>query len=313
MPRVEFATENKTKDGNDDYPRLKLKFQERALIIAIEKTPMTEFVHTLRAPEIGPDGNVLKEIKDGKRGQYEQVKQEFIGQHICFGNFDVLSAQGVDPDGCPTCAAAVEGNGIEAPKQRYAMHIIRYALKPNNWELKDPFGVTCEAWVFPASRFNQLVDFAADWKGLQKNDIKLGPCENEGFQKYDINIVNDAKWLDSDHPDRMEKVKAEYNNNKSEDLSVLIARHIEKSRAQEDIARVKERFAQAYGGTPTQSKSSVATADLTSMLSSDDSKPSDNVQDPWATPTATEAESAAPFATESASSGLSFDELMKDL
>jgi len=271
MPLTPFSQENKVKT-NTDYPKLVLDYKERALVIFIEPAPVMEYRHTLKAPEIGPDGKVLKEIRDGKGGrQFEVAQTEFIGQHLCFGNFDVLQRAGVDPEACPTCAAAVEGNGIDPPKEYYAMNIIRYALKANSWELKDPFSVECVAWVFSGTRFNQIVDLAADWDDLRKHDVKLGPCENAQFQKYDINVIQKAEWLQS--KERKELVAQEYANNKCPDLSALCARKVDRSSVLEDIARVQERYAQAYGITSspvlTQSATQAVDSDIAALLGDD--------------------------------------------
>lgn len=284
MPQITFSTENKVKTNNN-YPLLTLDYDERALVILIEPAPTMEYRHTLVAPEIGPDGKVLKETKEGRGGKpYDVTQTEFIGRHLCFGNFDVLQAKGVDPDSCPTCAAAVEGNGIEPPKEHYAMHVIRYALKPNSWQIRDPFTVTCEAWTFAGNRFNQLVDLAADWDDLRKHDAKLGPCENKQYQKYDINVIQKAEWLQSD--ERKKRVAEEYANNKCPDLAALIARRADKGQVIEDIARVQERYAQAYGlstgvvAMPTQ-QTQTMDADIAALLGDDEPKESSNVPDPF--------------------------------
>jgi hypothetical protein len=320
MPKVTFSSDNKVQQGND-YPRLKLEHGERALIVCIEPEPEMEYVHTLRAPEIGPDGRVIKEMKQGKKGEYEAAKLEFIGQHLCFGNFDKMVDKGADPDNCPTCKAALEGDGIDQALPRYAMHVLRYNLQPGGFAIREPFGVTTEAWVYAASRFNALVDLAQEWGDLRKHDLKLGPCENKNFQKYDINVSAKAEWLQDDA--RKKQAAAEYQNNRTNDLASLIGRKISKEQAQQDIARVQERVAQAYGRTedlPAAAATASASidSDVASLLGeSTDTNPAP-AGDVFGTPTpgeAAAAESIAPAADVPAAAGadLSFDDVLATL
>lgn len=310
MPKVTFSAENKVSLGND-YPRLKLEHGERALIVAIEPEPEMEFVHTLRAPEIGPDGRVIKEIKQGKKGEYEAPKMEFIGQHLCFGNFDKMSEKGADPDNCPTCRAAVEGDGIDQALPRYAMHVLRYGLQPGGFTIREPFTITTEAWVFAASRFNTLVELAQEWEDLRKHDLKLGPCENKNFQKYDINVSAKAEWLLTD--ERKKQAVTEYQNNRTNDLASLIGRKISRDQAEQDIARVVERINQAYGKS-VELPAAVATAsasidsDVTSLLGD---KPAEQAAaaETFSAPVETPAESA----TEKPAADLSFDDVLANL
>lgn len=242
MPKVSLTQENKQQQ-NTQYPKLTLEHGERALIVLIETEPEQEYRHILEAPEIGPDGKVLKEERKKKDGSpYETTKKEFVGQHLCFGDFNVMSEKGADPDNCPTCAAAKENDGIGLAKPHYALHVIKYSLQPGGWTLRDPFNVECLAWVFSPSRLNTLIDFATEWGNLMEHDLKLGPCENKGYQKYDINVANSAQWLLDEK--RKDFVAQTYVNNKTDDLSALIARRITKPQALEDIQKVLERYEQ---------------------------------------------------------------------
>ncbi len=244
MPKVTLSQENKVSQYTE-YPKLSLEHGERALIMLIEPEPTVEYKHVLRAPEIGPDGRVLMEERKTQKGDsYEAPVTEFIGQHLCFGDFETVERDGVDPEGCPTCRAAVEEEGIDKPTAHYAMHVIQYSLKPNGWVPRDPFAVELKAWTFSGTRLNQIIDLATDWD-LSEHDLKLGPCENKKFQKYDINVSSNAQWKADES--RIEVVKATYKNNRAEDLSTLIARRITKTDALSDIQKVVERIAQVNG------------------------------------------------------------------
>lgn len=280
MAKVSFSSENKVANNNE-YPRLKLEHGERALIVCIEQEPEMEYVHTLRAPEIGPDGRVLKEMKQGKKGEYEAPKMEFVGQHLCFGNFDKLADKGVDPENCPTCRAAVEEEGVDTPLPRYAMHVLRYGLQPGGWTVREPFSVTLEAWVFAAGRFNTLVDFATEWEDLRYHDIKLGPCENKNFQKYDMQVAKEAAWLKT--PDRKDYAIEVYKNNKATDLAALIGRKISREQALTDIERVLERVRQANGKpADTSSPAAAANASIDADVADLLGDKSEEGVDPWA-------------------------------
>jgi hypothetical protein len=258
IPKVPLTPESKVQQSSD-YPRLTLDYGDRALIVCIEPEPVCEFRHVLEAPEIGPDGKVLKEERKTQKGEpYEATVKEFIGQHLCFGDFNVMSEKGADPDNCPTCAAAKENDAVYAAKSHYAMHVIKYSLQPGGWILRDPFNAECIAWVFSPTRLNALIDLAVEWGDLRQHDLKLGPCENKKYQKYDINVAKDAQWLVSE--ERKQFVAQTYANNQAEDLSALIARRITKAQALEDIQKVLERDAQL-----TNPGANTAVPDLTTL------------------------------------------------
>lgn len=258
MPKVSLSSENKVAQFSE-YPKLSLEHGERALIVCIEPEPTVEFKHTLRAPEIGPNGKVIKEVKQNNKGEeYEATQMEFVGQHLCFGDFGTVQDKGVDPDNCPTCRAAEDEEGITPPTPHYAMHVIKYSLQPGGWTLREPFNVDLVAWVFSPSRLNTIIDFATEWGDLRQHDLKLGPCENKKFQKYDINVSANAQWLMGESEDaikiRKNIVAQTYTNNQCADLSTLIARRISKADALGDVQKIIERMNQVYnrGGSSTQ-------------------------------------------------------------
>lgn len=323
MPKVSITADNKV-DVDNSYPQLKLEYGGRALINAIEPEPTMEYVHTLRAPAVGPDGRVIKEEKLNKnKEKYTANKMEFFGQHLCFGDFDVVSEKGVDPANCPSCQAAVDGDGIEAPKPRYAMHVLTYGLQPGGFQLKEPFNVDLIAWVFAAGRFNSLIELATTWGDLRLHDLKLGPCENKDFQKYEIGVTPHAEWLGgatgkdaegnlTEEAKKRKEIAGEvYSKNQSPDLSLLIGRRVDKSKAMEDIARVRERIEEAYGrkdNTPSVSDATQSIADdVTSVFSKNESA-AEPTQAPEAGPG-----TAAAAETTTATKEMSFDDIMRGL
>lgn len=241
MPKVTLSAENKVAQNNE-YPKLSLEHGERALIVCVEPEPTVEYRHSLQIPELGPDGKVMKEEKKNSKGElYESPVYEFVGQHLCFGDFATVQEKGVDPENCPTCRAAEEEEGVLPPKQHYAMHVIKYSTQPGTWTLRDPFNVELVAWVFSPTRLNTIIDIAEEWGDLREHDLKLGPCENKKYQKYDINVSKDAQWRADEA--RANFVAQTYANNQCPDLSQLIARRISKADALSDIQKVIDRYA----------------------------------------------------------------------
>lgn len=326
MPVTTFAPQNKIQTSTD-YPKLTLDYNERALINAIDPNPVQEYVHQLRAPELDGNGKIVKELKKNAKGEeYEAVVYEFIGAHLCFGDFNVVSDSGVDPEGCPTCRAAVEEEGIQTPTPKFALNVVRYATQPGGWQLRDPYAVSIEAWVFAQGKFNSLIDLSNDANGdLRKYDIRLGPCENKKFQKFEMNLVPaGAAWAQSD--ERKKQTIETFQKNKCEDLTSLIGRRIDKTKALEDIQKAVEKTARAYGRTLGNA---VQVPDLGSLVSAADaqSKPA-ATDDPWGTSTPDEAQAAANFAVDTTTGevtepaeapasqepkSLSFEDIMADL
>lgn len=306
MPKVSLTPENKVAQQNE-FPRLSLEHGERALIVCIEPEPTTEFKHVLRAPEIGPDGKVLKEERKTAKGEsYDATVTEFIGQHLCFGDFATVQEKGIDPENCPTCAAAETEEGITAPVQYYAMHVIKYALQPGGWTVRDPFSVALEVWVYSPTRLNQIIDIAEEWGDLRKHDLKLGPCENKKFQKFDIQPAKDAAWLANE--ERKQIVSQTYKNNQCPDLSTQIARRISKGDALSDVAKVTERYAQINGrSTP------VTVPDLAAHKQQ---KPEQNVVDMntgEVTEPAPQVAESAPDEAQATISPMTFEDILNDL
>jgi hypothetical protein len=258
MPRVPLTPENK-KDNPFDYPRLQLDYGARARLLMIEKDPVAEYVHSLSAPQI-MDGKVVMTQRRQKSGDVvEEPKMDFIGRHICLGRIEAVADKGVDPEQCPMCKAATESDAIEPPKRRFALHVISYRIRAGGWEVQEPFSVELLAWAFSDQVFNKLVDLEEEWKptgGLKQHDVKLGPCENKQYQKFDIQAAGDAAWLadskvgpngkiDSLGP-RAELVTRTFKENQHDDLTVFIGRKSTAEKVREDIERVTTRYRQAF-------------------------------------------------------------------
>lgn len=252
MPRITLSTDNKSQNSFD-YPTLKLDMNERARVLAIESDPEVEYVHTLKAPRI-TDGRVeYEEIKQRSGEIVRQPKMDFIGRHICLGSFDLLAQSGKDPKGCPVCRLAEKESIVDPAARRFAMHVVRYQLQPNSFNVSDPFGVAMNAWVFGDKVFNVIVDISEEWGDLRSHDLKLGPCTKPKYQQYEINVAQDAAWQASD--ERKKLTLETYKNGKCPDLSRLIGRKLSLEQVEQDLERVRQANREAFGSPSYDSDS----------------------------------------------------------
>lgn len=244
MPRVAFSEENKVATTNYDYPKLKLKNQERARIVLLED-PAMEFVHTLRAPKIVDGVPQMATTKKNGQDVTENI-MDFIARPLCLGDFATLSDKGSDPKRCPMCKMAQEHPDMAQPPQiRYAMHVIRYRTKGGSHDPITPFSVETVVWSFTVRTFNKIVEFKTEWGDLRKHDLLLGPCENENFQKFDISVGAKAAWLEDE--ERRTLTKETFKNNQIPDLSIACGSKKELRWIEEDISKVLSAWAVVNG------------------------------------------------------------------
>lgn len=322
MAKISFNSDNK-KTNFSDFPKLFLDFQEKARIVCIEPEPEVNFVHTLRAPSI-INGEVVMESVKNKDGSFtEKPKMDFVGKHLCFGNLNTLMEKDKDPANCPTCAAAQESDAIGPATRRFAMHVVQYKVKPGTFTPQTPFQAELVVWAFTDQRFSNLTDIAEEHGDLRQRDLLLGPCENKGFQKFDVNVGGSAAWMETDENKKF--VAALYAENKLEDLDPAIGRKITKSQAEEDIQKVLLKHAQAFGGGsasegPREAAGVAPSMDLEGLLGAPASTPvADPVSEPLEAPEAPLADFPATPAAEAEpteekpKSVLDFDSLLADL
>ncbi len=240
MPLLDFDPNNKTESGLD-YPKLKLEVGERARILCIEKAPTYAYTHTLRAPKIVNDVAVkhTQQRKDGS--SFTDYVKEFVGQPQCLGDLGVLKDKGVDPKNCPLCARSAESSEIEQPKHRFAMHVVKYHVKPGGWELRSPFSCELVVWTFSKQMYDKLTDISTQYGSLRQRDLLLGPCTDKNYQKFEIMVAPDAAWQMSDAIG--ETVLATYKNNRYPgDLEIFCGRKVERAWMLNDIERIAERW-----------------------------------------------------------------------
>jgi len=244
MARLEFSPDNQKK-SDYQYPKLKLKKDERARILLIEPEPWAEYQHTLRMPQIKDGKIVTREDKTRNGDTYITYETDFVGTPICLGDVEKLASDGLDTKNCPVCAEAQkQPDAFQAPKRRFALNIIKYRTKPGTFDLSDVFSVEVIGWSFTELLFNRLVDFQNEWGDMRKHDLLLGPCTIEKFQKFEIGVAAKAEWmLDAE---RRELVKATYESSKLDDkaLAALCGRPVAKDWLIKDITKINNRWAE---------------------------------------------------------------------
>jgi HAMP domain-containing protein len=129
---------------------------------------------------------------------------DFIGQSLCLGNQDRMLGKGSDPENCITCRANRDcPEFVPPPQVYYAMNVLRYATVPGSFNVARPFQAGIVAWKLTERRFNKLVDVGQELangtlqlftgqtvaKDLSLVDLRLGPCEDTGYQKYEIAVA----------------------------------------------------------------------------------------------------------------------------
>jgi hypothetical protein len=239
MPRVPLNEEMKARSGAN-YPRLMLEKDERARINVIEVDPLMEFVHTLRAPRVEHGEPVYQDGRDGK----EEMVFDFIGRHICLGDFDTLTEKGLDPANCPACAAAKDSDAVRSPERRFGVHIIKYATQPGSFSIIEPFSFQMMVWVFGDNIFDKLVDIQKEWGSLQQHDLNLGPCTVKQFQKFEIQPASQAEWIKDQG--RIETVKQTFTNSQCKDLAGMIGRKVDRRFFEADIEKCVDAYRQVF-------------------------------------------------------------------
>ena len=264
MPRTKFTPENKSSgSGFIDYPKLKLAFNELARGVIMEVDPVTEYVHTVRVPVLDDLGKPVMEWKKAGQKEREVMKRAFVGRHRCFGDFDTVKANGIDPANCVSCEAAKNGEGIEPPQQYVGVHLFQYNCKANSFQPTDPLSGQLVAWVLTGKRWNELIDLCVEYgkdvkqpdgpvirvpADIRTLDLMLGPCENVDFQNFKIQGSTKSRWLAD--PVAQKFVSESYRNNKCPDLAPLFAQVKTIDQVREDLRVVASKYEIMNGHAP---------------------------------------------------------------
>lgn len=295
MGRVGFTTENKGKVVDFNFPKLKLKNGEKARIIVGLEDPVMEYVHTLRKPTIVDGAPVIKPVTNEKTGVVTQEYQkDFVGNPICLGDEAIIADKGLDPAHCPACALAKEHPDMaEPPKRRFAMHVVRYRTKANSFNVQTPFSVELLVWSFTDMVFNKIVDAKEEWGDIRKHDFLLGPCTNETFQKFDINVGAEATWLTNDEWRTI--VAQTFKENQIPDLTVAVGRQVQPEWMKQDVQQILEAWRIAKKTSDSGAGSTSSLGDDLNGLLGKDSAPDDGIEkdaDGWAKSADPETEAA---------------------
>jgi hypothetical protein len=274
MPRIGFKTENKTASGAPQFPKLKLKVGEKArIIIGLEDAHM-EYVHTLRKPIME---NGKPKMERDQKGNLKMEKA-FVSRPLCTGDQDVLEKKSLDPENCQMCALAKEDSEMgEAPEMRFAVNVFQYRTKSGSHEVQVPFSGEVVVWAFPASKFNKIIDIADEFGDLKNHDIVLGPCENEMWQKFDINGSPKAVWRETD--DNTKFVVESFKENKFADLALACGQRKEQRWLDKDIQDIRDAWAEVRrAGSSSPANEAGLDDDLNSLIDSS------GAQNRWAEP-----------------------------
>lgn len=267
MPRIDFVPENKVQKTNFDFPKLKLKAGERARVVVMEN-PVINYVHTLRKPQVinGVPQMVTETRRDGT--EYQAHKKDFLSTPLCLGDFETLSKDGSDPKNCPICKMAQEHpDWVQAPKPRYAMHVVRYKTKAGGFDPITPYSIEVLVWAFAASVFNKIIEAKEEWGDLKSHDLLLGPCENESFQKFDINVGSKGLWQEDEERKRL--TLETFANNQIPDLDIATGSKKEARWIEEDLNQIRQSWALVAGASAVDTEEiggATLSQDLTSLL-----------------------------------------------
>lgn len=247
MPRVSFTQEVGPAKSGVNFPKLKLEKDESARIVCLEE-PVMAYVHTLEKPKILNGKPVIVEKERFKdKSKYTVNAMDFVSAFLCLGDEDIMDERGVDPDNCPACFASTRSDEVKPPRRRYAMNVIRYATKPGETEVKTPFNVDVEAWVFSDQQFNKLRKLAVEGWDLQTHDLLLGPCTDPGFQKFEVVISMSAAWMATEENKKRTLEVFKENKASVEDLEALCARRTERKWIDQDLDAVHDRWLELSG------------------------------------------------------------------
>jgi hypothetical protein len=293
MGRVEFSNDNKKSTNNYEYPKLKLTQGEKARIVIGLEPPVMEYVHTLRKPEIVNGVPQMETLKRKNGEEYRAHKKQFVGNPICEGREEVLEDKGLDKERCPMCALAAENSDYtDAPKRRYAMHVMRYRTKGNTSDIQNPFSVELLVWSFTQTVFNKLVDIRNDIEGgdLRKHDLVLGPCTNANFQQFDITpSLKKAEWMVD--KERQVLFAETWKENQIPDLTIAIGARKKADWIKEDVATIKEAWSEVKAYENGGAKDTSLDTDLSALLDKEPDAAKD--AEGWAKDDAADAELAA--------------------
>src|SRR5215475_940257 len=215
MPRVPILPENRTAGDAERVPTLKFTTKgECQRILCLETVivegkrvvaPVQVWVHTFKAPKI-MDGQPLQKLRDSKDpSKGMEWDLDFIGESLCLGDSETMRGKGSDPANCLSCRANKDyPEFVPPPKMYFCMNVLRYVIQAGKtWNVARPFQANVVPWKLTEKRFNKLIEISQELangtvqvftgqtvaKDLSLVDLRLGPCEDTGYQKYEIAVA----------------------------------------------------------------------------------------------------------------------------
>jgi hypothetical protein len=249
MPKAKFTSEYRIQTGSR-IPRLKLDQDEKARVAYIED-PTYKWVHNLRAPKI-VDGVAVKETrtKADQKTKYEAFVMKFLGRHECLGDEDTIkNNNGLDEANCPMCAESRRSGHVRRPERRFAMNVLKYKTKPDNWDAVVPVSLEVVVWAFNEGTWGEFLDLVESEEDgpIQGYDLRL-TCENEEFQTYKIQSSKKLVWKSDPAIEKMAWEVYENDKTSQEALENLCARaNLDTSFMETDLETVRYSWDVANG------------------------------------------------------------------
>ena len=238
MPRIPMTDENK-KQTSESYPSLKYKTGEKGRVCFIETEPNVIYVHEHRMPVV-INGEIQKELKKGKNGDYEKDKTEYAGKYACDGRYEVVAKEGTDPEQCTQCKWAIEHPSMfSLPKRRFGLHVLKYKTIPGTSTVANPFSAELVLYQFTDFKFDALVDLQKEHKDLRVKDLTVN-CINGEMNNFDFQIGGSCEWIADDS--RKAYVKELLSSNMAEDVDALLARKATKTDLAMTLDKVQGRW-----------------------------------------------------------------------
>lgn len=239
MPRVPIATENRTGEGGDRFPRIKLSDKGQKSRFTVIEVPWREYVHYLKSPKFDERGHAVMETKTRRdKTTYEDYDLEFVGSPICLGDETVLREKGLDEKNCPACEASVKSGGdIPGPIQRFAVNVIEYVLKGNTWDVKKPFSAEIKVWTFTGRIYDEIEGIQQEIGDLRKHDVTL-ECEDPYWQRNKLGFKMEPGYASGDKEYIRELLTTPGNKASDQQLKDACGRDAPRQRMQDDCDHV---------------------------------------------------------------------------
>lgn len=191
MAKVSFTDDLNIKPQKVQFPLFKgLKKGEKKRVQLIRLTDIEmAYVHSLNIPVI-EDGEGVK-LDNGK------FKTAYRGSPLSFGDMSIMNEMGLDVKNCILSKAVKEyPDYFDAPRRKFALHMLEYRTKPGTYEPSNPFTVEHKVWVLTERNFAKLQELNKEWGDLSKHDLLI-ECTNEQFQQIDIQVAPKAAYRES--------------------------------------------------------------------------------------------------------------------